>query len=234
MIAARLVPAAAVAACLAPISRADVGGDPERGEELFHFCSGCHQIGRGAENNIGPQLNGIFDRRAAQIEGFPYSADLERAARNGLTWNYESLDVYLTNPQILVSGTRMSFDGFEDQQDRDDVIAYLREFSANPRDIPEAAPTAQPVDHGVAPEVLAIVGDPAYGAYLSSECTSCHQESGADSGIPSITNWPAETFVIAMHAYKNEWRTHPVMNMMAGRLSDEEIAALAAYFEAIE
>ena len=90
------------------------------------------------------------------------------------------------------------------------------------------------MDHSVAPEVLAIIGDPAYGEYLSGECTSCHQVSGADDGIPSITNWPKDDFVIAMHAYKEGVRLHPVMQMMAGRLSDEEIAALAAYFERIE
>jgi cytochrome c len=46
--------------------------------------------------------------------------------------------------------------------------------------------------------------------------------------------WPAEDFVLAMHAYKQRLRPHPVMQMMAGRLSDDEIAALAAYFEALD
>jgi cytochrome c len=78
--------------------------------------------------------------------------------------------------------------------------------------------------------VLAIVGDPAYGEYLSSECSTCHQRNGSDQGIPSVTGWPTEDFVVAMHAYKEKIRPHPVMQMMAGRLSDEEIAALAAYF----
>jgi len=113
-------------------------------------------------------------------------------------------------------------------------LAYLRQFSDDPSNIPEAAPTAMGLDHDVAPEVLAIVGDPAYGEYLSGECTACHQTSGAASGIPSITNWPTEDFVVAMHAYKDGVRSHPVMQMMAGRLSNEEIASLAAYFEAVE
>jgi len=128
----------------------------------------------------------------------------------------------------------MSFRGLPEQQDRDDLLAYLRQYSASPENIPEAAPTAVRVDHAVAPEILAIVGDPAYGEYLSGECTSCHQVSGAGDGIPSITNWPNTEFVTAMHAYKEGVRAHPVMQMMARRLSDEEIAALAAYFESIE
>ncbi|WP_439154189.1 c-type cytochrome [Yoonia sp.] len=209
------------------------GGDPARGRELFQQCSGCHQIGEGAVNAIGPQLNHIFDRPAGAVEGFRYSDGFRRAAAGGLVWNHDTLDAFIQNPRTLVSKTRMSYRGMPDQQDRDDLVAYLRSFSDNPRDIPEAAPTARAVDHSVAPEVLAIVGDPAYGEYLSGECTSCHQASGASAGIPSITNWPAEDFVIAMHAYKDGVRAHPVMQMMAGRLSDEEIAALAAYFESI-
>jgi cytochrome c len=63
---------------------------------------------------------------------------------------------------------------------------------------------------------------------------TCHQSSGSNDGIPGITAWPTEDFVIAMHAYKQKIRSHPVMQMMAGRLSDEEIAALAAYFSDLE
>jgi cytochrome c len=73
-------------------------------------------------------------------------------------------------------------------------------------------------------------GDPEYGAYLSGECTTCHRADGADEGIPPIVGWSEETFAAAMQAYKSKSRLHPVMNMVAGRLNDEEIAALAAYF----
>ncbi len=214
-------------------SQAEVGGDAKNGETLFRQCSGCHEVGQDATDRIGPHLNNIFDRPAGAVEGFRYSSGFQRAASGGLVWNYETLDDFIENPRRLVSNTRMSFRGFSEQQDRDDVLAYLRQFSASPGNIPEAAPTAVAVDHEVAPEVLAIIGDPAYGEYLSGECTSCHQASGAADGIPSITNWPADDFVVAMHAYKEGVRAHPVMQMMAGRLSNEEIAALAAYFESI-
>ncbi|MGJ8622147.1 MAG: c-type cytochrome [Yoonia sp.] len=219
---------------IASFAHGEAGGDPENGENVFRKCSSCHQVGQGAENRIGPHLNNIFDRPAGASEDFRYSEGLERAAAGGLVWDYETLDAYIENPRALVSKTRMNFRGLPDQQDRDDLLAYLRQFSASPENIPEAAPTAAGVDHEVAPEVLAIVGDPAYGEYLSGECTSCHQISGAGDGIPSITNWPTKDFVTAMHAYKVGVRTHPVMQMMAGRLSNEEIAALAAYFESID
>ncbi|MEM7190137.1 MAG: c-type cytochrome [Pseudomonadota bacterium] len=89
-------------------------------------------------------------------------------------------------------------------------------------------------DPAVDPAILAIEGDTAYGEYLASDCTTCHQADGADKGIPSITGWPRDAFVTAMHAYKAKARSHPVMQMMAGRLSNEEIAALAAYFGELE
>jgi len=213
---------------------AEAGGDPERGETLYRQCARCHQIGAGAVDRVGPHLNGVFDRSAGQSEGFGYSEGLRRAGANGLVWDYDTLDAYIEDPRALVSRTRMNFRGIAGQQDRDDLLAYLRTFSDDPSNIPESAPTAVAVDHEVAPEILAIVGDPAYGEYLSGECTSCHQASGEASGIPSITNWPAEDFVIAMHAYKDGVRAHPVMQMMAQRLSNEEIAALAAYLADIE
>ncbi|MCI5040221.1 MAG: c-type cytochrome, partial [Donghicola eburneus] len=164
------------------------------------------------------------------IEGFRYSDGLVREGKNGLVWDYEHLDAYLDNPKALVSDTRMNFRGLKEEQDRHDVLAYLRQFSDSPQDIPEAQPTALSKEVDLPPEVLAIVGDPAYGEYLSSECSTCHQRNGSDQGIPSVTGWPTEDFVVAMHAYKEKIRPHPVMQMMAGRLSDEEIAALAAYF----
>lgn len=217
----------------APVTTAAAGagfGDAARGEEVFRKCQSCHSVGKGAEDRVGPHLNRIFGRRAGAHDGFNYSEDMVMMGADGLTWTLATLDAYLTNPKALVSRTRMNFAGLDDPGDRADVLAYLRRFSDSPQNIPEATPTAVAAEVTLPPEILAIVGDREYGEYLASECQTCHQRSGADDGIPSITNWPAEDFVIAMHAYKQNIRPHPVMQMMAARLSDEEIAALAAYF----
>lgn len=209
-------------------------GDADKGAKIFRKCSGCHQVGPEAEHRTGPLLNGIFGADAGAADGFFYSKGLKRAAADGLVWDYEHLDAYIENPKALVSGTRMSFRGIKKEQDRHDVLAYLRRFSDDPSNIPEAEPTAQHVEIELPPEILAIVGDPEYGEYLASECLTCHQSGGTDQGIPGITRWHEEDFVIAMHAYKQKLRPHPVMQMMASRLSDEEIAALAAYFKDLE
>ena len=200
-------------------------GDADRGERIYKQCTGCHQVGAGAKNRAGPHLNGVFGRKAGVVEGFKYSKAMVRASNDGLVWDADLLDAYIENPRVLITGTRMSFRGVKDEQERHDLIAYLRRFSDNPQDIPESAPTASAREVELPPEILAIVGDAEYGEYLSSECLTCHQPDGADEGIPSIVYWPEEDFVVAMHAYKQKLRPHPVMQLMAGRLSDEEIAA---------
>ncbi|WP_170432788.1 c-type cytochrome [Ruegeria arenilitoris] len=212
------------------VATAEDLGDAEAGKVVFEECSSCHQVGKGAENKIGPHLNGVFGRKAAGLEGFNYSKSLTRAGNSGLEWHADTLSDYVENPRAFASGTRMNFAGLKNPEDRANVVAYLRGFSDNPSDIPEADPTAKGTDHSIDPEILAIQGDPEYGAYLSNECTTCHQIEGGDEGIPSIVYWPAEDFVVALHAYKEKKRPHPVMQMIAGRLNNDEIAALAAYF----
>lgn len=223
----------ALMAIIHPVGATEIG-DPVAGERLFAKCKSCHRVGKDARNAVGPHLNGLFGRKAGAIDGFEYSEGLQRAGADGLVWSTETLDAYIENPKSLVSRTRMNFRGMESVEDRSHLIAYLRRFSDKPSDIPESAPTSSPSDHSLDPAILAIVGDPEYGEYLSGECVTCHQASGADEGIPSITGWPRDDFVIAMQAYKNEVRPHPVMRMIAGRLSDEEIAGLAAYFEGLD
>ncbi|MBO6894668.1 MAG: c-type cytochrome [Roseibium sp.] len=209
-------------------------GDPVAGKTVYNKCKSCHQVGQGARHRIGPHLNGIFGRKAASHEDFQYSKALQRAGRGGLEWHIDTLNAFMENPRALASGTRMSFKGLKKAEDRSNLLAYLRTFSDDPANIPEADPTATPTDHDIDPAILALEGDPEYGEYLSSECTTCHQADGGDDGIPSIVLWPEEDFVLAMHAYKNKKRAHPVMQMMAGRLNAEEIAALASYFAALE
>ncbi|MEM9341670.1 MAG: c-type cytochrome [Pseudomonadota bacterium] len=83
-------------------------------------------------------------------------------------------------------------------------------------------------------EVLAIEGDIEYGEYLASECLTCHQADGDNDGIPGIVGLDPEYFVMAMHAYRAKHRENPVMQLVAGRLADDEIAALAAYFNSLD
>ncbi len=206
------------------------GADAKRGAELYQQCIRCHQAGQGAEHRIGPHLNGIFGRRAGSVKDFQYSRALKDAGSNGLVWTEQTLDAFLTSPANTVPLTRMSFEGMQAADDRSDLLSWLRTFSGSLADVPVAQPTSTPAQYGLDPKILLVQGDPQYGAYLASECTTCHRIDGVDAGIPSITSWPVDDFVITLQAYKNGKRVHPTMQMIATRLSDEEIASLAAYF----
>ena len=202
-------------------------GDADRGARVFKKCMACHRVGPEATSRVGPHLNDLIGRVPGTLDGFRYSKALTTAGEGGLVWQVETLDPFIANPKSTIPGTRMTFRGISDPADRADLLAYLVTFSESANETAAGSGDAPAVDAAV----LAIKGDPEYGAYLSSECTTCHQADGGDKGIPAIVGWPAEDFVIVMHAYKTKARDHPVMTMIAGRLGDEEIAALAAYFE---
>ena len=213
----------AVGLLAAPATAQD--GDAASGERLFRQCRACHQVGEGAANRVGPHLNALIGRPAGSVEGFRYSDAMTGAGADGLTWTEAALDAYLADPVATVPGTWMTYRGMSDPQDRADTIAYLATFSAG-------APMGAAQGFTVAPEILAIAGDPAYGEYLASECAACH--GGADAGIPSISGRETADFVTALQAYKQGARAHPVMTMVAERLSDEEIASLAVYYQAAD
>ena len=78
------------------------------------------------------------------------------------------------------------------------------------------------------------MGDIEYGQYLGAECLSCHQQKGASEGIPAIHGMDAEVFVALMLAYRSKEMENPVMQMIAGRLNDEEIGSLALYFSTLD
>ncbi len=76
--------------------------------------------------------------------------------------------------------------------------------------------------------------DVAFGEYLSGECVTCHRADGQDKGIPPIIGWPAEQFTAVLQSYKAKDRANPVMQTIAGRLSDQDMQALARYFESLK
>lgn len=68
------------------------------------------------------------------------------------------------------------------------------------------------------------------GEYLSGDCTACHQLQSDSPGIPPITGWPVESFVMVMQAYKLGERDHALMQTVARRFSDDDFHALAVFF----
>jgi cytochrome c len=120
-------------------------GDATRGEVVFKKCATCHRIGEGAKIAVGPVLNGVIGRQSGTFPGFKYS-DLNHAAgENGLVWNEDRIFAYLPDPNAFLKkfltdagkpdlakgSTKMAYK-LEDEQQRRDVIAYIKKFSPAP------------------------------------------------------------------------------------------------------
>ena len=110
--------AKALAALPAPYNTADLSN----GESKFALCATCHTLPQGAPNMTGPNLHGIFGRKAATAPNFNYS-DVLKAT--GWTWDAARIDTWITDPKVALPGTKMTFVGLKDPKDRTDVIAYL-------------------------------------------------------------------------------------------------------------
>ena len=105
-------------------------GDAKSGADLFKNCRACHEVGPDAKTKLGPVLNGIVGRKAGSIEGFSYSPANKKAGEDGWVWTEENLMKYLANPREAMPGNRMAYAGMADEQDRGDIIAYLKTLPA--------------------------------------------------------------------------------------------------------
>jgi len=100
--------------------------DVAKGEKIFKRCAVCHALEPG-KNKLGPSLSGVFGRTSGSVEGFRYSKAMAGA---GIVWTEETISAYLENPRTYVKGNRMSFAGLRKEQDRVDLIAYLKTATA--------------------------------------------------------------------------------------------------------
>ena len=119
----------AMVGCLVLPGVVEAQGNAAEGENVFKKCKACHDIGEGAKNKIGPVLDNIVGRKAASIEGYAYSSDLKALGSQGFVWTEENLNKYLTDVKDVVAHGKMAFPGLKDDQDRQDLIAYLKKFS---------------------------------------------------------------------------------------------------------
>jgi cytochrome c len=104
---------------------AHAAGDPAEGEKVFAKCKICHQIGEGAKNAVGPELNGVIGRKAGTAPGYNYS---EANKNSGITWDEATFREYIKNPKAKIPGTKMIFAGLPKETDIDNLLAYLQQF----------------------------------------------------------------------------------------------------------
>lgn len=104
-------------------------GDPEKGERVFNKCKACHMVGENAKKRVGPPLNNIIGAQAGSQEGYNYSKSIKTLGEEGLVWTEEKLSAYLEKPKDVVPKGKMAFPGLKKESDRENVIAYLKQFS---------------------------------------------------------------------------------------------------------
>lgn len=108
---------------LAELPAAYQSADLSNGQAKFAVCAACHTLTQGGANMTGPNLWGVFGRKAGSETSFSYSDDMKNA---GWTWDADHIEKWITNPRAVLPGTKMTFLGMADPNDRRDVIAYVK------------------------------------------------------------------------------------------------------------
>jgi cytochrome c len=119
-----------IAAAVFTIAAAGSGlaQDVEKGQNSFKKCLPCHSIGPGAANKVGPVLNGLDGRKAGSVANFNYS---DANKNSGIEWNEQSFKEYIKDPRAKVPGTKMTFAGIKNEQEINDLWAYVKQFDAD-------------------------------------------------------------------------------------------------------
>ena len=126
------------AAAEQPIEAYLAKADVAKGQQVFNKCTACHTVDKGAPNQLGPNLWAILGHPIGEGRGFAFTSALSGKGGN---WNWDNMSQWLNNPKAFAPGTKMTFAGLSNPQDRANVIAFLNSKSDSPLPLP-AAPAA--------------------------------------------------------------------------------------------
>lgn len=163
-----------------PIATLLASADAAAGAEVFKKCASCHTINQGGAAGIGPNLYGVLGKAHGHQAGFAYSDALKGVPGN---WDFEAMNKWLISPRKYAPGTKMSFAGLSNPQERANVIAYLNSQGSN-----------LPLPAAPAPEAAAAEGEPAAEANVTEGTPTADMEDRAvpASGAPSVDPAAAE------------------------------------------
>ncbi len=132
---------AAPASFVEEVKNADV----KKGQQSANKCLACHTLQKGQPNKVGPNLYGVVGTPIIRPQtGYDYSQAFQDKGKEGFTWTFDHLNQFLTDPRKFIPGTKMTFAGIAKEQERADVVAYLRTLSDNPVPLPETGAATQP------------------------------------------------------------------------------------------
>ena len=115
---------------------------PAAGEQVFKKCTACHNADQGGANALGPGLYGVMGNGVAGHPGFAFSDALKGKGGN---WDWDTMSAWLASPKKFAPGTKMTFAGLSNPQDRANVMAFLNSRDASPLPLPPPRPRPQPL-----------------------------------------------------------------------------------------
>lgn len=138
-----------------PIAFFLASADAAQGEQVFKKCAACHNVNQGGPSQLGPNLWGVMGAPIAQ-GGFAFSDAL--ASMDG-TWNWDNMSEWLKSPRSFAPGTKMTFAGLSNPEDRAALLLYLNQHGDSPLPLPAppTAPEGSPTAGGDAGEPAASV-----------------------------------------------------------------------------
>ena len=176
-----------------PIATRLASADAAKGADTFKKCAACHSINQGGANGVGPNLYATVGEAIAQGKaGYDFSGALKGVGGN---WDFDKLDAWLKSPRKFADGTKMTFAGLSNAQDRANVILYLNQQGSNvplpPPPAAGAAPAgATPATGGNAPGTNGGQGQgaaPGATSAVNAVATDRRAETGniANTGTPA-------------------------------------------------
>ncbi|WP_116089876.1 c-type cytochrome [Sphingomonas crusticola] len=155
-------------------------GDPAKGADVFKKCAACHNADKGGANALGPNIYGVVgDAIASGRGGFAFSDALKS---KGGKWDFDSLNAWLTSPKAFAPGTKMTFAGLSNPQDRANVIAYLNQQGEHPQPLPAAPPEGAASPDKAAAEATGTDATKAKNVPVQTEAQAAKQPFGNIKG----------------------------------------------------
>jgi cytochrome c len=178
--------------------------DVTAGQQQSMKCMSCHSFAKGGPNMTGPDNWGVIGRKPGTHPGFSYSDAMVAFGMKVPAWDYDHLYMFLKNPQDYISGTKMTFVGLKNPQDRINLIAWLRQQSDSPAPIPPPNPKKAAAEAGASSAPAAVVGKPSQGPSTvaggkgssvgaGGAAGAQAPTSGAAAAPSAVTNLPGQT-----------------------------------------
>ena len=116
----RFLAAAGILALASPVSAQSF----VEGQKQFAKCKACHTVEANGRSGVGPNLHGIFGRKAGTKDGFAFSAPMKSS---NIVWDDETITKYLVEPRTYIPGNKMAFPGMKREDEIKNLLAYLRD-----------------------------------------------------------------------------------------------------------